>query len=217
MKKLDLLGLGHAAICIISDVVAKIHNGKAIIRIVKNIEVNDNRQFKLNTLKYEEIGSTNWTPLPGVEIFIGAMNVEPKKIIYKFFNEKNLISFQKYCSLVHPGSTIGEDVIIKNGVLICAGSVVAPFTEIGNMVTINRNVSIGHHCKISDFCTINPGANIAGGCHIEEGVTIGMGAIIFDGVTIGRNTIIGAGSLVTRDLPENVTAYGSPAKVIRRN
>lgn len=213
----DLLGCSHTAICIISDILVKIYEDEISIRIVKNIEDNDDRPFKLNALKYEEINFNNWAPSPEIKIFIGVMNVEPKIIVYKFFNERNLINFEKYCNLIHPGAYIGENVITKNGILICAGSVVEPFTEVGNLVTINRNVSIGHHNKISDFCTINPGANIAGGCEIEEGVTIGMGAIIFDGVKIGKNTIVGAGSLVTGDLPENVTAYGSPAKVIREN
>jgi sugar O-acyltransferase (sialic acid O-acetyltransferase NeuD family) len=217
MKTFDLLGLGHAAICIISDVLVKTCGGKALIRIIKNIRDNDDRLFKLKTLKYEEIDFDIWNPLSEAEIFIGAVNVEPKKIIYKFFNEKKSIGFKNYCNLIHPDSSIAEDVSMKNGILICAGTVIAPFTEIGNMVTINRNVSIGHHIKISDFCTINPGANIAGGCEIGERVTIGMGAIILDGIKIGKNTVIGAGSLVTSDIPENVIAYGSPAKVIRQN
>lgn len=35
------------------------------------------------------------------------------------------------------------------------------------------------------------------------------------GVTIGDNTVIGAGSVVTKDIPANVVAYGTPCKVIR--
>lgn len=217
MQMFDLLGFGHAAICIISDILAKIYNGGLSIRIVKNIEDNDNRPFKLKKLKYEEINFENWNPSPKRKIFIGVMNVVPKKIVYKFFNDRNLISFKKYCNLIYPNVSIGENVKTGNGILISAGSIIGPFTEVGNMVSINRNVSIGHHNKISDFCTFNPGANIAGDCEIGEGATIGMGAIIFDGVKIGRNTIVGAGSLVTHDLPENVIAYGSPVKIIREN
>ena len=35
------------------------------------------------------------------------------------------------------------------------------------------------------------------------------------GVTIGKNSVIGAGSIVTKDIPENVIAYGNPCKVAR--
>ena len=50
---------------------------------------------------------------------------------------------------------------------------------------------------------------------IEDGVWIGGGAIILPGVTIGRNAVIGAGAVVTKDVPANAVAIGSPAKVLR--
>lgn len=51
--------------------------------------------------------------------------------------------------------------------------------------------------------------------HIGENVWIGAGVVILPGVTIGKNAVIGAGSIVTRDVPEGVLAYGSPCHVIR--
>jgi acetyltransferase-like isoleucine patch superfamily enzyme len=44
-----------------------------------------------------------------------------------------------------------------------------------------------------------------------------MGTNILNQVKIGKNTIIGAGSVVTKDIPDNVVAYGSPCKIIRDN
>lgn len=44
---------------------------------------------------------------------------------------------------------------------------------------------------------------------------IGTRAMVLPGVTIGKNCVIGAGSIVTRDIPPNKLAVGSPAKVIR--
>ncbi len=52
---------------------------------------------------------------------------------------------------------------------------------------------------------------------IGDNVWIGGGAIIMPGVTIGDNVVIGAGSVVTRDIPDNVIAYGSPCRVMRKN
>ena len=48
-------------------------------------------------------------------------------------------------------------------------------------------------------------------------VWIGGGAIILPGVTIGDNVVIGAGSIVTKSIPDNVIAVGSPCRVVRRN
>lgn len=50
---------------------------------------------------------------------------------------------------------------------------------------------------------------------IEDNVWLGAGVTVLPGVTIGKNTVVGAGSLVTKDLPSNVVAVGSPCKVLR--
>jgi maltose O-acetyltransferase len=51
---------------------------------------------------------------------------------------------------------------------------------------------------------------------IGNNVWLGGGVIVTPGVTIGDNTVVGAGSVVTRDLPADVVAAGSPARVLRR-
>lgn len=51
--------------------------------------------------------------------------------------------------------------------------------------------------------------------NIEDNVWIGAHSVIFPGVTIGKNSIIGAGSVVTKNIPENVIAFGNPCKIYR--
>ena len=51
--------------------------------------------------------------------------------------------------------------------------------------------------------------------HIGNRVWLGAGVMVMPGVTIGDNCVIGAGSIVTKDIPANSLAYGSPCKVIR--
>ena len=51
--------------------------------------------------------------------------------------------------------------------------------------------------------------------HIGRNCWIGAGAMIMPGVTIGDNSVIGAGSVVTKDIPANVVAYGNPCRVAR--
>ena len=48
-----------------------------------------------------------------------------------------------------------------------------------------------------------------------SGVWIGANTMVMPGVTIGENSIIGAGSVVTKDIPANVIAFGNPCKVYR--
>jgi sugar O-acyltransferase (sialic acid O-acetyltransferase NeuD family) len=137
-----------------------------------------------------------------------------KKI--KLIKELGLTT-DKFINLIHDGLDISKMSTIGAGVLINSKVSIAAHTKIGNFASINRHVSIGHHTTISDYCSINPGTNIAGNVTIGEGTTIGMGVNIIDGIKIGKNTIIGAGSVVTKDIPDNVVAYGSPCKIIRDN
>ena len=51
--------------------------------------------------------------------------------------------------------------------------------------------------------------------HIGKNCWLGAGVIVLPGVTIGDNSVIGAGSVVTKDIPANVVAFGNPCKVIR--
>lgn len=50
---------------------------------------------------------------------------------------------------------------------------------------------------------------------IADNVWLGSNVVVFGGVSIGENSVIGAGSIVTKDVPANVVAYGNPCKVIR--
>ena len=79
-------------------------------------------------------------------------------------------------------------------------------------VLIEDYVQIGSHCSIYSLSTID---NKMGKVHLEENSKIGSHSTILPGVRIGKNSIIGAHSLVINDIPENVIAFGVPAKVIR--
>jgi galactoside O-acetyltransferase len=50
---------------------------------------------------------------------------------------------------------------------------------------------------------------------LESNVWLGAGVTVLPGVTIGENSVVGAGSVVTKDIPANSVAYGTPCKVVR--
>ncbi len=79
-------------------------------------------------------------------------------------------------------------------------------------VEINDKVQIGSHCSIYSISTID---NSYGKVILKYNCRIGSHSTILPGVTVGENSIIGAHSLVTKDIPDNVIAFGVPAKFIR--
>ena len=79
-------------------------------------------------------------------------------------------------------------------------------------VVIEDNVQIGSHCSIYSLSTID---DKTGKVTLKNNSKIGSHSTVLPGVTVGKNSIIGAHSLVTSDIPDNVIAFGVPAKVIR--
>lgn len=99
------------------------------------------------------------------------------------------------------------------------------------MILSETEVSLGKYCFLAGNCYLVAGGNHSfdqvsvpimfqpsyskGGIKIGEDVWLGAGAIVLDGVEIGRGSIVGAGSVLTKTLPENSIAVGSPARRIR--
>ncbi len=80
-------------------------------------------------------------------------------------------------------------------------------------VVVEDYVQIGSHCSIYSISTID---NKQGKVHLKHNCKIGSHSTVMPNVTIGENSIVGANSLVLEDIPDNVVAFGVPAKVMRK-
>ena len=80
-------------------------------------------------------------------------------------------------------------------------------------VEIKDNVQIGSHCSIYSVSTID---DSHGKVVLKQNCRIGSHSTILPGISVGENSIIGAHSLVNKDIPDNVVAFGVPAKVVRQ-
>lgn len=131
---------------------------------------------------------------------------------------------------------IGKKLMIGDKCRIGAGD--GGSIQIGNDTTINSyfylgaaasKVSIGEDCMFSIFVKMNTGShtlydNVTGenithrdGITLGNHVWVGMGATFVDGCTVGDGSVIGASSVVTKDIPSNVTCAGNPVRVLREN
>ena len=92
---------------------------------------------------------------------------------------------------------------------------IGAFTYINakNNVIIEDYVQIGSHCSIYSISTID---DKEGEVILKKNCRIGTHSVVMPGVTIGENSVIGAFSFVTKDIPDNVVAYGVPAKVMKK-
>jgi sugar O-acyltransferase (sialic acid O-acetyltransferase NeuD family) len=117
--------------------------------------------------------------------------------------------------VVHQSAIIASNVKIGRGVQIMAGVVIQPEAQLGDQVIINTGATVDHEDILSDGVEIGPGATLCGCVSVGKNGWVAAGAVVLPRMTIGENSIVGAGSLVTKDVPRNVVAYGTPAKVVR--
>lgn len=128
-------------------------------------------------------------------------------------------------------AAVGEGVVVRPPLYLDYGQNLGigdgTFVNFGLTALDVAPIRIGRHCQIATHVQLltaehplDPGTRRRGWesarpITLEDNVWLGGGVIVLPGVTIGANTVVGAGSVVTRDLPADVVAVGSPARVVR--
>ena len=109
---------------------------------------------------------------------------------------------------IHPKAKIGKNLFIDHGM----GVVIGETSEIGDNVTIYHNVTLGGS---------SPSIDSERQRHekrhptIGNDVVIGSGAQIIGPIKVGNNSRIAANAVVVKDVPENATMVGIPAKAVK--
>lgn len=149
---------------------------------------------------------------PSAQIVIAVGSSAARYHIAARLSQENTNTF---ASLVHPRAWVGRGVKIGPGAVVCAGALVTTDITIGSHVHINIGCTIGHDSELHDFVTLNPSVNISGNVIVGKGSEVGTGSVLIPHANVGEWSVVGAGSLVIKPLEANVTAVGSPARVIK--
>ena len=104
---------------------------------------------------------------------------------------------------IHPGATIGRNFFIDHG----SGVVIGETTEIGDNCTVYQGVTLGGTGK--DVGKRHP--------TLGDNVMVGSGAKVLGPIKIGSGSKIAANAVVLNAVPENSTAVGIPARIVRRD
>ena len=104
---------------------------------------------------------------------------------------------------IHPGATIGKGLVIDHG----AGVVIGETAEIGDNCTLYQGVTLGGTGK--DLGKRHP--------TLGNGVLVGAGAKVLGPFTVSDGSKVAANAVVLKEIPENSTAVGIPARVVKRD
>ncbi len=142
-----------------------------------------------------------------------------------------------YCNtIIGDNFQTGHNVLIRennkigNNVSIGSHSVLERDIVIENNVRIHSNVFIPEYTHLEEKAWVGPNVVMTNAYHplcpkvkecmkgptIKKGAIVGANTTLLPYVTIGEGAFVGAGSLVTKDVPEGMVAFGSPAKIIKK-
>lgn len=112
----------------------------------------------------------------------------------------------KTASIGRFGTHLGE------GLCIMRNTIIENDVQVGDGCLIHNNSLISHDVKLGKYCEISPGVKLLGRDTIGDFCHIGSNAVVLPNIKIGHNVKVGAGAVVTKDVPDNMTVVGIPAK-----
>lgn len=209
MKRIVLIGAGGHCKVIID-----------IIKSTNEYEITGitDKNVKGNVLNIPIIGDDNILKQlynKGVHyafICVGALNnISARDIINKKLKNAGFT----LPVLIHKNSVVSEFAHIEHGTCVMPGAIINAGADVGENCIINTGSIVEHDCKIGSNCHISPNACVGGNVKIGDSSHIGIGSTVIQSINIGQNVTIGAGAVVISDIPDNCTAVGIPAKIIK--
>lgn len=122
----------------------------------------------------------------------------------------------EFATTIHPSAQVARKVRIHAGVVVMAGAILMPAAEVQDGAMVGTGASLDHDSVLEEYSSLAPGAVTGGNVRIGAFTAVGLGAQVIHGISIGSQSVIGAGSTVLADIPANVVAYGTPARVVRQ-
>lgn len=151
-----------------------------------------------------------------LEISHGFISIGTNWAREKVLNEirSELMDFE-FVNLIHPSAVFGKNIKLGKGILIGALAFLSSNCEIGNFCLIHQKSHLGLDNKMGEYSSISLGSVTGGKVSLGERSAVTLRVTVNDRIKIGSDSVIGSGSLVIKDIPNNIVAYGQPAKFIR--
>jgi len=117
--------------------------------------------------------------------------------------------------VISPNAVVSPSAQIGSGTVVFPGAIINATAAVGKGTIINSGAIVEHDAKVGDYAHLSPNSTLGGGSSVGDFTHVGIGCSIIPLVSVGSRSILGAGSVATRRIPDNVVAFGVPARVRR--
>ena len=121
----------------------------------------------------------------------------------------------QFINLIHPTAFLGKNTKLGTGCIILRDVFVSCDVSLGDFVTCQPRVIVGHDVIIDDYCHLGANTIMGGFSTVKTLSTLHPGSILLPHVSVEDNCTVGAGSVVIRKVKSGNTVYGNPAKVLK--
>ena len=147
-----------------------------------------------------------------VSLVIAIGSAKTRKKIYERIDSINVFN---YPNLIDSEVRVSKRVTLGKGCIICAGCLLTVDITLGDFVILNLGCTVGHDAQIAEFVTVYPSVNISGRVSICCNTEVGTGTQIIQGTKVAESCIVGAGTVIVKDIEEQGTYVGVPARKVK--
>lgn len=201
-------------------------NGKSVMDIAENVNQRSHFWEKLmfvddvvqtdNVLGFEVMPfaafSQKYAPTDEVEFVVSLGTPKDRKLVFERLDAAGY----RFAQAVHPDAFISPSVKLGRGVIIAPCTILAE-AVVGDNTIIYPEAMIGHNVELGNHNLVSARTFIGGYVQTKECAYIGALAALRDRITVGSNSVIALAAAVFKNVPDNCTAIGNPARMMPQN